>query len=102
MAADLLEGAFINKGPNLDALLKAVAHLELLDLIDETPGEILSNPVVDVDAVDADAGLARSPEELGCYSPINGLFQVCILEDYIRGMAAQLKGDPLELLRNTP
>lgn len=92
---DLVDGTVVDEGPVGDALLEAVADLEFLDLGGELLGELVVDAALDVDAVGADASLARGAELGGDGTSHSGV-DVGVIEDDEGGVAAELEGQLLE------
>lgn len=80
MLADLVDAGLVDQRAMGDALVHTVADLELVDLGCQLRGKLGVDGLVDVDAVGADASLARATE-LASNGTIDGLVQVGISKD---------------------
>ncbi len=89
---DLPDGAVVDQRAVRDALLVPAADLERLDLLGEQPREGVVDAFLHVDAVRADARLARGAELAGDSAGDGGV-EVGVVEDDEWGVAAQLEGE---------
>ena len=92
---DLGDGAVVDERAVGDGRVVAAADLEALDLVDEGGGEGVVDAALDVDAVGADAGLARGAEFAGDGAG-DGSGQVGVVEDDEGRVAAELEGEFLQ------
>src|ERR1700729_615941 len=85
MGFDLSERRFVDQWSLLHAVIEPVADLELLDPCGQSRGERLVDSILDVKPVGANTGLA-AVAILSRDRALDGLVQVCIVEDDERGV----------------
>src|SRR5829696_84212 len=95
---DLAALGVVDEWPYLDVFLDAAADFHGLHSLRELLGELASDIVCDVEAVGGGAGLP-DVAHLGHESALHGGVHVRVVEDQEGGVAAELHGDPQDLLR---
>ena len=87
VALDLVDGLRLYERPDLDSLPQPVAHLHRGHLFRQFSRELVQDSALDKDAVGADAGLTYV-SHLVDERPLDGGFDVGVVEDDERGVAA--------------
>ncbi len=91
-------GFLVDQRVGGDAVLQAVANAQFFHRLLQLLGETVIHPVLDVQAVGADAGLP-GVAELRRQRPLDGFIEVGIVKDDKRRVAAQLQGDFFDVFR---
>ena len=91
-------GFLVDQRAGGDAVLQAVANAQFFHRLLQLLGETVIHPVLDVQAVGADAGLP-GVAELRRQRPLDGFIEVGIVKDDKRRVAAQLQGDFFDVFR---
>ncbi len=95
MLADLGGSAIVDQRAEIRALLQAITDPQLGHRRLEFLGEGVVHTILNIDAVDADAGLP-GVAVLGLHGTLHRLVQIGIVEDNERRVAAQLEGHLLD------
>ncbi len=92
----LVDRLVVDHGAHDDAGTVTGADRHLRHLLDEAADELVVDARLDVDPVRTDAGLAGVAELRGD-DPVDGLVEVGVVEDDVRGVAPELERQPCDV-----